>query len=139
MTDLARTPAKVRFGYAAAGLLTGVLWLAHDGSPLEHAARLLVLMAIVMGVRQTVHWIAERRSRQLPRHPIGRFLVAKVAVVALALAAALALEGWLSYVDLWVALGMGALVALAGPALHPWLMKTRPVSADEANERLLTA
>ena len=140
MTDFALTPqTKVRLGYTAAGLIAGVLWLANEGSPLEHAARLLVLMAVVMGVSQAVHRIAERRGRHLPKHPIGRFLVAKVALVALALAAAMALEGWLPDVDLWVAVGMGALVALAGPALHPWLMKTSTQSSDEANERLVTA
>ena len=124
------TQTKIRLGYAAAGALTGVLWLAHEGSPLEHAVRLLVLMAVVMGVSQWVHHIAERRGRGLPKHPIGRFLMAKVALVALALAAAMALEGWLPEVNLWVAVGMGALVALAGPALHPWLMKTDTVTAD---------
>ena len=110
-----------------------------DGSPLEHALRLLVLMAVVMGVSQAVHRIAAWRGKHLPKHPVGRFLAAKVTLVALALAAAMALEGWLPEVNLWVAVGMGALVALAGPALHPWLMKSGAVRSDEANERLVAA
>jgi hypothetical protein len=132
---------KVRIGYLAAGVVTAVLWQAHDGSPLEHALRLLALMAIVMGGSWLAHRVAERRGRTLPQHPVGRFLLAKVAVVAVALVAAVALENVLADPNLWVALGMGATVALLGPSLHPWLMNAEPAPTaadDEALERLVT-
>lgn len=140
MTDLWQhlsPQSKVRIGYLVAGVVTGVLWLAHDGSPLDHALRLLALMATVMTVSWAVHRIAEATGRDLPRHPVGRFLLAKVAVVALALVAAVALEGWLADVDFWVAVGMGTVVTLLGPALHPWLIDAdADATDDEAMERL---
>jgi hypothetical protein len=149
MTDSRFTSyPKVRIGYLVAGVVTGVLWLAHDGSPLEHAVRLLALMATVMTVSWAVHRIAARLGRSLPRHPVGRFLLAKVGIVVLALVAATALDGLLADANLWVAVGMGAVVALLGPVLHPWLMHTDAAQTDAAQteadhdevlERLVTA
>lgn len=126
-------------GYLVAGVTTAVLWLANEGSPLEHALRLLALMAVVTAVSWALHRIADATGRDLPRHPVGRFLIAKVAVVAVGLVAAVALEGLLADVNFWVALGMGAAVALGGPAVHPWLMKSESHADDEAMERLVTA
>jgi hypothetical protein len=120
---------KVRTGYLVAGVVTAVLWQAHDGSPLEHALRLLALVAVVMGGSWLVHRIAEHRGRALPQHPVGRFLLAKVGIVAVALVAAVALESVFADPNLVVALGMGAVVALLGPVLHPWLMNAEPAHA----------
>lgn len=73
MTDYSRDPSiKIRIGYLVAGVVTGVLWLVNDGSPVEHARRLLVLVAVVMTVSWVVRRVAARCGREVPRHPIGR-------------------------------------------------------------------
>lgn len=120
--------SRVRIGYAVAAVLTAILWLAQHGTPLEHALRLLAIMAVVMTTSSAVHWLAERRGKHLPRHPIGRFLLFKLALVAVALGTAVALNGVVPHLDVWVALGMAAVVAGVGPALHPWLMNQRDSS-----------
>jgi low temperature requirement protein LtrA len=123
---------RIRACYLVAGLVTGALWVAQHGSPLEHAVRLLALMAVVMTVSRAVRWWADRRGRRLPEHPIGRFLVAKVALVVVALAAAVTLDGVVAHADQWVAVGIGIAVAMAGPLLHPWLMKHGETPAELA-------
>lgn len=98
-----------------------------DSSPWVHALRLLILMAVVMAVAALVrHWAA-LRGRKVAHHAIGRFLLAKVTLVALAMAAGLALDTSISHADAWVSVGLAAVVALGGPIIHPWLVKTRAV------------
>ncbi|WP_264034869.1 hypothetical protein [Mycolicibacterium murale] len=36
------------------------------------------------------------------------------------------LQPWVSGADLWIGVGMCALVAVAGPMLHPWLAGSGP-------------
>lgn len=124
MTDFA--PAvlpgspKVRIGYLFAGVVIGALWVNQGGTPLwEHAARLLGLMAIVM----TVTTVRARLRNRPPKHPIGRFLAAKVGVVVLAVLAALLIGGRIDNEDMWIGLGLFVLVAVFGPILHPWLIR----------------
>jgi hypothetical protein len=108
-----------------AGLVMGGIWLMQHGSPLQHALRLLAVMAIVMTTSALVHAWADRTGRHLPRHPVGRFLLGKLVLVAVALAAATGLHGVLPHVDAVVAGGMAVAVAALGPMLHPWFMKQR--------------
>ena len=126
--------ALIRAGYLVAGIKIGALWLAQgDSSPWEHALRLVALMAVVMAVAAAVRWLAARRGRHVAHHPIGRFLMAKMALVVMAVAAGLALENSISNVDVWVALGLAAVVAVAGPVIHPWLMNADPVELDHTS------
>ncbi|MDY6998197.1 MAG: hypothetical protein SW019_16490 [Actinomycetota bacterium] len=120
----------IRAAYLAAGLKIGSLWLLQgDSSPVEHAVRLIALLAAVMLVAELVRRAAARRGRQVPHHPIGRFLLAKVALVGLALVAGLALDDLLAHAELWVGAGLILVVSLAGPRIHPWLVKAdRPPS-----------
>ena len=114
---------QTRIGYAIAGMAIGALWLAQAGHPpLEHALRLLAIMAVVMAVSTAVRWWAQRRGQQLPRHPIGRFLVAKLGLVAAAAAAVMTLGQWVPGIDVWVAVGLFVVVAVGGPPIHPWLL-----------------
>ncbi|MBB3748898.1 hypothetical protein FHT44_001359 [Mycolicibacterium sp. BK634] len=126
--------ALIRGAYLVVGIKFGAIWLAQgDSSPWEHAVRLIVLMGIVMTVASVVRWWAARRGRHVAHHPIGRFLMAKVALVAMAVAAGLALENSVSNADLWVGLGIAAVVGLAGPAIHPWLTKANPAQLEPTN------
>jgi hypothetical protein len=116
--------ALIRAIYLVVGIKFGAIWLAQgDSSPWEHALKLVALMGIVMSVATAVRWWAARRGRHVAHHPIGRFLMAKAALVALAVAAGLALENSVSHADLWVGVGLAAVVGLVGPVIHPWLMK----------------
>ncbi|MCX2929371.1 hypothetical protein ORI20_03735 [Mycobacterium sp. CVI_P3] len=126
--------ALIRTGYLVVGIKFGTLWLAQGtSSPWEHALRLVALMAIVMTVATAVRWWAARLGRPVAHHPIGRFLMAKMALVAMAVAAGLALENSVSNVDLWVGLGIAAVVAVVGPLIHPWLINGAPAEPDTTN------
>lgn len=121
----------IRVAYLAVGIKFGAIWLVQgDSSPWEHALNLIALMAVVMAVAAAVRWWAARRGRSVAHHPIGRFLMAKTALVAMAVAAGLALENSVSNVDLWVGLGIAAVVGLVGPAIHPWLTKAAPAELE---------
>lgn len=111
----------MRLGYVVAGAVVGALWITQSGTPLwEHAARLLGLMAIVM----TVTTVRARLRNRPPKHPIARFMAAKVGLVVLAVLAAILTSGRIDNEDMWIGLGLFALVAVFGPRLHPWLMRT---------------
>ncbi|MET0699869.1 MAG: hypothetical protein ABWY93_09390 [Mycobacterium sp.] len=118
MTDFS---GKVRWGYVLAGAVIGGLWISQSGTPLwEHAVRLLGLMAIVMLVRAVV----ARVRKSAPKHPIARFIAVKVALVAAGVLAAVLIGGRLDNEDLWIGLGLFAVVAVFGPGLHPWLTRS---------------
>lgn len=123
MTDSRR----LRIGYLAAGAVFGALWISHSGDPLwETVLRLLVIMGVAMALSAVLrHWAA-RRGRTVPEHSIGRFLIAKLGLLLLAMVAGLMLQPWVSGADLWIGVGMCALVAVAGPMLHPWLAGSGP-------------
>ncbi|EHB55006.1 hypothetical protein MycrhDRAFT_2200 [Mycolicibacterium rhodesiae JS60] len=124
----------IRVAYLVVGIKFGAIWLVQgDSSPWEHALNLVALMGIVMAVAAAVRWWAARRGRPVAHHPIGRFLLAKMALVAMAVAAGLALENSVSNVDLWVGVGIAAVVGLAGPAIHPWLTKAGPAELEPTN------
>lgn len=115
---------RVVVGYVAAGVVLGGLWLAHRGqSPWEHAIRLLGLMAVVMAVSTAARHFAARAGKQVRSHAIGRFLLLKVALVALAVGAGLVLGERIPNADMWIGVGMGVTVAVVGPMVHPWLMR----------------
>jgi hypothetical protein len=111
-----------RIGYLAAGAVFGALWVSHSGDPLwETVLRLLVIMGVAMALSAALrHW-ATRQGRTVPEHSVGRFLIAKLGLLLLAVVAGLLLQPWVSAADLWIGVGMCALVAVAGPMLHPWL------------------
>ncbi len=143
MTDFwRRIPRQllIRIVYLVVGLKLGALWLAQgDSSPAEHALRLLILMAVVMAVATGVRRWREHRGHHVTHHPIGRFLLVKVALLAGAMLAGLALDGWIADADLWVAIGMGAAVAFGGPLIHPWLMKQERDTAQVTHNDTMTA
>ncbi|MGY4708371.1 hypothetical protein ACXDF8_02160 [Mycolicibacterium sp. CBM1] len=143
MTDLWRRiprPVLIRIAYLIVGVKLGALWLAQgDSSPWQHALRLIVLMAAVMAVTTVVRKWAARRGRHVAHHPIGRFLLAKFAIVALAVAAGLGLESAIANADLWVAVGLAAVVAVAGPLIHPWLVKADTPEHRRAPEPAVAA
>jgi hypothetical protein len=123
--------ALIRVIYLVVGIKLGAIWLAQgSSSPWEHALRLVVLMAIVMTVAAVLRWWAARRGRHVAHHPIGRFLMAKLALVTLAVVAGIALENVISHVDLCVGVGLAAVVGLVGPAIHPWLMNSDPAEPE---------
>ncbi len=115
----------MRIGYLAAGAVFGALWVSHSGDPLwETVLRLLVIMGVAMALSAGLrHWAAQR-GRAVPGHSIGRFLIAKLGLLLLAVVAGLMLQPWVSAADLWIGVGMCALVAVAGPMLHPWLAES---------------
>lgn len=124
MTDFLRSTGstKIRLGYLVAGLVIGALWLSHsEDPPLEIGLRLLALMAVVMVASTLVRRAAERRGKRVPQHRIGRFLAVKVALLAGAVVAGIVLEGSIAHADMWIGVATAVVVALAGPALHPWL------------------
>jgi hypothetical protein len=132
MTD----SVKVQVGYGVAGLAIGALWLAHSGeSPLLHALRLLGLMAIVMAASTLVRRWASMSGRRVPHHRIGRFVALKIGLLCVAVAVGIALESVVSDADVWIAVGMAALVAVAGPRLHPWLTERPDVPALSGSTR----
>lgn len=142
MTDFwRRIPRQhlIRAGYLLAGLKIGTLWMAQgDSSPAEHAVRLVALLAAIMAVAEVVRRLAARRGRQVVHHPIGRFLLAKAAVVGLAVVAGIAAESWLPHAELWVGSGLIVLVGIVGPQIHPWLVRAeRP--APMVDEPVLVA
>ncbi|RDH79671.1 hypothetical protein DVS77_05540 [Mycolicibacterium moriokaense] len=79
------------------------------------------LMAVVMVASTLARRWASARGRRVPRHPIGRFLAVKLALLGLAVAVAVALDGRLAHVDLWIAIGLFAVVSVVGPQLHSYL------------------
>lgn len=89
--------ALIRAGYVVAGLKIGALWMAQGDSS---------------------PWVHALRLL---------ILMAKVTLVALAMAAGLALDTSISHADAWVSVGLAAVAALGGPIIHPWLVKTRAV------------
>ncbi|CAN5356261.1 hypothetical protein BH09ACT8_BH09ACT8_03870 [soil metagenome] len=136
MTDFWRRIPRhvlIRLGYLIAGAKIGALWLAQgDSSPWEHALRLLALMASVMAVAEVARRWAARRGRRVNHHAVGRFIVVKVGLMALAVAAGLLLQNQLVHVDVWVSVGLAVVVAGLGPVIHPWLVKSHagPAEAD---------
>lgn len=127
MTDFVRARqhqqvTRVRIGYLVAGVTIGALWMAHAGeSPWQHAVRLVVLMIGVMTVAAVARRAAERRG-QHPRHPrLGSFIALKGSVITLAVMAGFVLDGRIANPDMWIGLGLIAVVALIGPLIHPWL------------------
>lgn len=136
MTDFwrrVRGPLLVRTGYLIAGVKIGALWLVSGDSSLwAHALKLLALMAVVMTVVAAVRWRQERRGQHVSRHPVGRFLFLKLALVAVAVIAAFTLGHWIPNIDVWVGLGLGAVVTVLGPVIHPWLVKTDKAVTDDA-------
>ncbi|WP_141564298.1 hypothetical protein [Mycolicibacterium palauense] len=135
MTDLWRRIPRtllIRLAYLVVGLKFGSLWLVQgEGSPWIHALRLVVLMAVVMTVAEVVRRWAARRGRRVNHHALGRFLLAKLGVVALAVAAGLLLQDWLANANVWVGLGLAVVVAVAGPLIHPWLVRAADESEDD--------
>jgi hypothetical protein len=133
-------PLLIRTAYLVVGVKIGALWLAQgENSPWEHALRLLVLMAVVMAVMTVVrHWAA-RRGRRVAHHPIGRFLLAKLTLVGLAVFAGLALEDSIANVNLWVSAGLAVMVAVVGPIVHPWLVKADAAEPDRSNQAVVVA
>lgn len=128
MTESARAghrlpqSTKIRIGYLVAGVTIGALWMAHAGeSPWQHALRLVALMVGVMTVATVARRVATRRGRHRQHPRLGRFIVLKGAVVALAVMATLVLDKWIDKPDRWIGLGLTAVVALVGPMVHPWL------------------
>ncbi|AQA01248.1 hypothetical protein BVC93_01090 [Mycobacterium sp. MS1601] len=113
---------RTQIGYLVAGMVFGGLWLLHSSDPLwETVLRLLLIMGVVMTLSTAVrHW-ASRRGKNVPEHSVGRFLIAKLGLLALAVVAGLALDSWVHSADLWIGLGMCVLVAVVGPLIHPWL------------------
>jgi len=123
----------VRIAYAMAGVFVAVVWLSHRGdSPWVHGIRLLAIMAVVMTTTALLRRWAAAKGRRVPHHPIGRFLVAKVALVGIGVAAAVLLQETIPQIDIWIAVGMGLLTAGLGPLLHPWLAKTTTATAPAA-------
>ena len=125
MTDFAKAPTRggrTQIGYLIAGIVFGALWLSHSSEPLwEVVLRLVVIMGIAMTVSALVRRWAVRRGRRVPEHSIGRFVIAKLALLMLAVIAAVVLELWIPKADMWIGLGMAVLVAVVGPRIHPWL------------------
>jgi hypothetical protein len=109
--------------YVVAGLVIGGVWMLHAGeSPLVHAIRLLVLMAVVMSLSTAARRVAAKRGRVVAHPPLGRFLVLKLALLALAVVAATMLDAWVPHADVWIAVGLALLVMTVGPHVHPWLV-----------------
>lgn len=131
-----RLPREVRLGvgYLFAGLPLGALWMAHAGdTPWQHAVRLVVLMAVVMGVSSVVRRVAARQGRPVAHPPVGKFLIAKGTLVLAAVAAGYVLDGRIANVDMWIGLGLVFTVAVGGPIVHPWLTApTRPAAMTAA-------
>jgi hypothetical protein len=120
-------------GYLIAGGAIGALWLAHSGeSPWEHALRLLALMGIAMAVSTMVRRWASRRGRRVPQHSIGRFLLAKLALLVLAVGAGILLQRWIPDPDVWIGVGLGVVVTVIGPVIHPWLTGASHEDVDTA-------
>jgi hypothetical protein len=128
MTDF---PGKLWAGYLLAGAVVGGLWITQSGTPLwEHAARLLGLIAIVM----LVTTVRSRLRNSPPKHPIARFIAVKVGLVAAAVVAAVLLGGRVDNEDLWIGVGLFAVVAVLGPGLHPWLTRSEHHELEGVNE-----
>jgi hypothetical protein len=110
--------------YVLAGAAIGGIWAWHAGeSPLQHAARLIVLLVIVrlaMMVRTTIR---AKRGKPATEPPVSlaRFVVAKLALVAVGVCASLLLGLWLADPDYVTAVLLFVVTALVGPRIHPWL------------------
>lgn len=119
-------PLRLWVRYALAGLILGATWVWHENqSPWAHALRVAIVLLFVGPVIRFV------RRRYAPRsghnladavHVRG-WLVAKLALIILAICLELLLQQWLSYhvAAEVVALCLGVTVALGGPPLHRWL------------------
>ena len=144
MTDFWRRVPRhhlIRVGYGVAGLKIGTLWMAQgDSSPAEHAVHLMALLVAIMAVTDVARRLAARRGRRVAHHPIGRFLLAKTAVVGLAVVAGIVVDGWLPHAELWVGAGLVVLIGAVGPLLHPWLINAaRPAPTRMVDEPVLVA
>ncbi|OBA71703.1 hypothetical protein A5641_10325 [Mycobacterium sp. 1554424.7] len=108
-------------GYGFAGAVFAGLWMWHSTDPLwEEAARLLTLLAIVTVLSSIRHKRAAKQDAKAPT-PLGRFIIAKLALVIVAVIATLLLEQTTLNAGMWVAVGMATMVSVVGPAIHPWL------------------
>ncbi|MDI3404070.1 hypothetical protein [Streptomyces cavernicola] len=110
--------AGLRLAYAAAGLLIGGAWLYGRDMPLwEHALRLCVIVVVVPPV---LHLIRSRLRRySADRHlPLRRLVVAKVLLVAAAVAVELVLDPLTAWASFVTAAALAAVVAVGGPTWH---------------------
>jgi len=124
-----RIDRRVRIRYLVIGALLGAAWGWNgDLPPWSHAVRLGILIVVVLplfalGRRWWFRRTGRTDTADSNAHLRG-WLVAKVALVAGAFVAQVALERWLtrSASAEVVGLGLFAVVAVAGPMLHERLV-----------------
>ncbi|MEU4656119.1 hypothetical protein AB0G32_19580 [Streptomyces sp. NPDC023723] len=129
-----RRPRSVFLHYSILGLLMGGLWAYNHGESLwEHTERLLLVVLIVPPLLERAR---TRRRRRLgregePQVSLVRLILLKLGVVGAALVATAALRGTVDQIDYWTAAGMTVLVAVIGPALHPWMISSTGARAAD--------
>ncbi|WP_329561795.1 hypothetical protein [Kitasatospora sp. NBC_01266] len=115
------SPNSVRIAYAVGGLLFGAAWALGRGDPWwEHLVRVTVLLLAVVPPAQLLRRRQARRGGARPGRqvPIGRLVLAKLVLLAVALAAGALLGRYLADPDLPVAAGITLVVAFGGPRYH---------------------
>ena len=108
--------------WSVAGLLIGASWAWNAGQPpWEHAVKLLLLILIVPSLWHRARVRKQKKTGIVETGPhlsLRKLVVAKVGLVAVALAVSASLDGHLAGYDYWIAGGLVAVVAIGGTAAN---------------------
>ncbi|MFG2794959.1 hypothetical protein [Streptomyces sp. NPDC048419] len=115
MTETTPTRRQIALVYAFIGLAVGGAWMLGGDMPAwQHALRLL---AAVLIIPPLIH-LLRRRLNHTGHLPLRRLVMAKILLVAAALALDLLLTAWTSHADIFTAVAVAVSVAVGGPLVH---------------------